>query len=483
MSLRARLAGITLSLVLVVYVLLGFVLYFNVSDYQWSRVDRTLEDAGRQTSRRLQRSPFGEFRLPPPQPFGETTPQTQILDRSGQPVATTFPQVGELPVDDATRALAERPSPGVALRTVKVDGVHVRIAAVSFDGGAVQTALVVDHVVSSLQRLLVVLVVGGSAAAVLVVVLTVAAVGLVLQRRDRMRLAAARVAQTEDTSLRIDVGGADETGRLAGAFNVMLERLQGSQRRLREALEAQRRFVEDASHELRSPLTSIRGNVEVLRRHPDLPTDERDTALGEVQAEAERLSGLCEELLVLARAENAGAKGLAEIVPAEIAAAAVASAARAAPPDRPVVLMDGSRRSRAVGDEESLRRILDALCENALVHGAGAIEVWVGAPDEAACLRLAVRDEGPGIPAPERDTDFRRFHRGREAHGRPGSGLGLAICASLARAMGGRIDATDRGIIVTLRAAGSAQGAPPGTVTADTSPDSDAPGRPPTIGA
>lgn len=453
MSLRTRLVAITLSLVLVVYALLGIVLYFNVASYQWSRVDRTLEDTARQTARRLDRRPFGEPELLPPGSFTESAPLVQILDRDGNPIASSFPQAGDLPVDETTRNLTDRPGPGAYFRTVTVNGVHLRVAAVSFAGGAVQTALVVDDVVASLRRLLVVLAIGGSAAALLVVVLTVAAVGLVLHRLERMRLAAERVAQTEDTSLRIDVGGSDETGRLADAFNIMLERLQGSQNRLRDALEAQRRFVEDASHELRTPLTSIRGNAEVLRRHPDLPTGERDAALGEMQSEAERLSSLCEELLLLARAERRRGEGLVEVVPAETAAAAVAAAQRGAAADRPVVFMDESRGCAAVGDEESLRRILDALCENALVHGAGAVEVWVGAPDAAGWLRLAVRDEGGGIPASDREAVFRRFYRGREARSRPGSGLGLAISASLAQAMGGRIDATDRGVIVTLRAA------------------------------
>src|SRR5690606_20927910 len=126
---------------------------------------------------------------------------------------------------------------------------------------------------------------------------------------------------SQDPSLRVPEGRDDEVGGLARAMNRMLARLEDAQRRLRATLTEQRRFAADASHEMRTPLTALRGEIETIRAH-DPPPDERREALGEMAASVERMDRLVEGLLGLARVDGEAASAepvdLSEVV-AEIA--------------------------------------------------------------------------------------------------------------------------------------------------------------------
>jgi two-component system OmpR family sensor kinase len=253
--------------------------------------------------------------------------------------------------------------------------------------------------------------------------------------------------------------GRDELAQVVETFNEMLASLES-------ATQAQRRFVADASHELRAPLTTIQGNLSFLQRHfNELPAEERRAMLADAHAETVRLAQLVEELLLLARvdasADGAGAS------PEEMG-----SVAGEYTPKEPLVELDHAilqlvrqlRRRLATegsqlqleighiepmrmrGDEESLRRITLILLDNALKYtartaedGRGRVIVSLERVDRQAVLR--VHDTGIGIEPADLPHIFERFYRADRARTRQGTGLGLSIAQTLVEQLGGRITA------------------------------------------
>jgi signal transduction histidine kinase len=252
--------------------------------------------------------------------------------------------------------------------------------------------------------------------------------------------------------------GRDELAQVMETFNEMLASLES-------ATEAQRRFVADASHELRAPLTSIQGNLAFLQRHvEELPSGERRSMLADAHGETIRLAELVEELLVLARADANDATLLEgqgmEPIPREFT--------YSAPPvelDRVVLHLvrqlrkrlsvEGSQMQlevghiepvRVRGDDESMRRILLILLDNAIKYtpprdndGANRVTVSLERGDGQAVLR--VRDMGIGIDPEDMPHIFERFYRADRARSRQGTGLGLSIAQTLAEQLGGYITA------------------------------------------
>jgi two-component system, OmpR family, sensor kinase len=236
-----------------------------------------------------------------------------------------------------------------------------------------------------------------------------------LARLDR---AAGEIERTGDARRRLpDPNRADEVGRLATTLNAMLESLE-------RAREAERRFVADASHELRTPLTALRGNVEHLARHGATPG-----LVADLQADAERLARLADDLLVLSREESAAAP--AEDVRLD------ELAREAAAPDVDVSTAPVTVR----GDGAALGRALTNLVDNARRHGHGRIAVVVAESGDLATL--TVEDEGAGIAEADRERVFERF-TGR------GSGLGLAIVRATAERHGGRAYANGSRVTIEL---------------------------------
>ena len=222
----------------------------------------------------------------------------------------------------------------------------------------------------------------------------------------------------------------DEISRLARTMNRMLTRLQGAQ-------SAQRRFVSDASHELRTPTASIRQHTEVALAHPD-----RVTAAGlaePVHAEALRLQRLIDDLLLLARADEAGLT--LRRVPVDVDDLVLAEAARL----RPTVRVDtsGVTAGRVLGDPGGLRRVLRNLADNAARHAGTTVAFGIVVTDGS--MTVTVDDDGPGIPAADRERVLGRFVRLADARARDegGSGLGLAIVSELVTAHGGNVTIDD----------------------------------------
>lgn len=219
-------------------------------------------------------------------------------------------------------------------------------------------------------------------------------------------------------------GSGDEIAALATTMNGMLDRLDTAAR-------AQRQFVSDASHELRSPLATIRQHAELSRAHPETTSVEELASV--VHEEGLRLQGLVDALLILARLDER-APVAHEPVDLDDLALAEASRLRAAG-----VTVDGTAigAARVSGDARLLGQLVRNLADNAARHAQG--RVAIGVADTGSRAVLTVEDDGEGIDAAQRDRIFERFVRLDEARSRDagGSGLGLAIVSGIAETSGG----------------------------------------------
>jgi two-component system, OmpR family, sensor kinase len=224
----------------------------------------------------------------------------------------------------------------------------------------------------------------------------------------------------------------DELGQMAETFNEMLASLE-------EAYSAQQRFTADASHELRAPLTAIRGNLDLLDRVKDMPEDERQETVQRVRREVERLSRLVNDLLILARAD-AGQE--LELRPVELDSL-VLDAHRQVQglADGVAVRLEHLEPVVVQGDQDSLRQLVLILLDNALRYTRPGGHVSLGLRSEAPWAVVEVKDTGMGIRPEDLPHIFERFWRADAARSRDGggTGLGLAIAKWIVDRQGGEV--------------------------------------------
>ena len=283
---------------------------------------------------------------------------------------------------------------------------------------------------------------GGPIAVVLASLIGYALAAAALRPVDAMRRRAEQVSLAPDEPLlplpRVD----DEIRRLGVTLNEMLDRL-------RRSFGRERQFVADASHELRTPVSVIKAELEGALRSGDYGPDVRD-ALVAALAECDQLALLAEDLLVLTAAGEGRLPVRAEDMPADEVLGHLRDrfADRAAHAGRRIVLQsDEGLQIRA--DPLLLRQALGNLVDNSLRHGTGEIRVRARADDGA--LELDVSDSGAGFGPELARTAFERFTRGDEARTRGGSGLGLAIVRAIAEAHGGSAEIEPDGLPATVR--------------------------------
>jgi two-component system sensor histidine kinase MprB len=339
-----------------------------------------------------------------------------------------------LPVDAAARMIADGRA-ARAFEDIHLGGMHLRMLAFAVPGGVVQLARPLgptDHVLSSLRLILLVLCIGGVALAAL---LGRVAARQVLAPLAEVAQTAQEIGETEDLTRRLVVRADDEVGQLATRFNGMLERLEHSRTALDESVRAQRQLVADASHELRTPVTSLRTNVEVLLAGGDLAPEDRDRLLADMLEQSEELSALVSSLIELARGDEP--TGEAEELRLDRVVAECISRARR---NAPQIALD-ARFAPVLADgvPERLERAVNNLLDNAVRHSppGGTVDVVVDLHG------VEVRDHGPGIDPGELPYVFDRFFRGEDARSSPGSGLGLAIVKQVAEQHGGSVMAAN----------------------------------------
>lgn len=384
----------------------------------------------------------------------------QLVSAGGQ-VLMQSPALGASPSvldrDLLARALAGEPV--IAdVQAINRSGRMVGLRTAGPDRYVVAVGLFTDGLDATLRALrwLLLAVWAGSLAVTAVVGFSMATTVLTPVRQITERAAAIADGQF-DTRLdppRHD----DEIGRMAALLGRMLDRL-------RAALDANRRFAADASHELRSPLTAMLGEIDVTLKR-DRDGDEYRRALGEVRRGLEQMSRLTSDLMLLARAEERQRPPMAEVPLATVVADVVAGAAAGAAPAGVTLRHDVPADLVVYGDAGLIARVVDNLVRNAVQYnrpdGRVTITARLEAPQSASDADLAVlrvSDTGPGIPEAERERVFERFYRLDASRSRRtgGAGLGLAIVREIVQLFGGRIavvDPDDGGTTIEVRLPG-----------------------------
>ncbi len=357
----------------------------------------------------------------------------QLVDAGGKVLFRSGAKNVTLPVEARTRALAA--GKGQAFfRDATVNGLPLRILAEHLAPGRVvqfaQPLSEIDELLSHLRLILVLLGLGGILLAALLGQLVARAA---VQPVRRLTRAAEHVAETQDLSGRIAPTGDDEVGRLAISFNAMLDALEVSMAALDASVHAQRQLVADASHELRTPVTSLRTNIEILQHAPDMDDSERERLLDDVVEQIGELTLLMNDLIDLARNEEQRAD--AEDVRLDIVVQESVARAQRNSPATP--LLSTLEPVLLSGVAARLDRAIANLIDNAIKYSPAGEPVEIELQDD----ELTVRDHGHGISAEDLPHVFDRFYRGAEARGRPGSGLGLAIVRQVVAQHGGTVTA------------------------------------------
>jgi two-component system, OmpR family, sensor histidine kinase MprB len=437
MSLRRRISYVAAAAVAIAILLAALVCYWVVRGQLRGQVDDALR-AQATAVQRVGQPALGQ-QLPgiPPSAGGPAQYYQVVIGSTGQRYGDY-----DLPIDSHVRSVANG-NAGMYLTDVQVGDNHLREVVLPSEvrvGFDVQPAAVqlarplngVDHVLSQLRLILALLAAGGIA---LAGVLGRLAARSVLAPLAEVEQTAQHISETEDLTSRIHVHADDEVGRLATRFNAMIERLQGSRAELDESVRAQRQLVADASHELRTPITSLRTNIEVLLAGGRLGEEDRRRLLADVVEQSEELSALISDLIDLARGDLP--VGMAEDVRLDrIVEESVARARR----DNPEVVFEASLAPVIVeGIPERLGRAANNLLDNAARHSppGGIVEVTVDSQG------LRVRDHGTGVDEADLPYVFDRFFRGTNSRGRQGSGLGLAIVRQVAMQTGGSVSAAN----------------------------------------
>jgi two-component system sensor histidine kinase MprB len=388
----------------------------------------------------------------------------QVINSTGTIVVRSARDIS-LPVDAATLALARRG--GLSFyRDARVNGIHLRVLAEPYGKGrAVQLAQPLTEVDSLLARLRLILALLDLGAIALAALLGRLVAGTAVLPLKRLTRATEHVALTRDLSGRIKSTGQDEIGRLARSFNAMLDALESSMSALDASVHAQRQLVADASHELRTPVTSLRTNIELLQQAEDMDPQERRRLLSDVVEQIEELTLLMNDLIELARGEEPFAA--AEEVRLDALVGEAVERARRHAPDADFTL--ALAPTIVAGVPARLERAIGNLIDNAIKYSPPhePIEIVLSLGE------LTVRDHGPGISSADAPHVFDRFYRGAEARGRPGSGLGLAIVRQVVEQQGGSVcaeSAAGGGTSMRMRLAGAETLVPAELADAERSP-------------
>jgi two-component system sensor histidine kinase MprB len=369
-----------------------------------------------------------------PEPFGAASGYVQFVSAqgaievpSGQGASPT-----EIALTAQDRAIAASGS-GSSLSDRSVKGTQLRVLTVGMGGaprqdgavGAVMVAQPLTQVERELSHLLVILAPIGVGGIVLAALLGALVARTALAPIARFTASTETLTGSLDLSRRLEVAGRDELGRLAASFNATLDALERS-------VAAQRHLIADASHELRTPISSLRANIQTLGEAQRLAPEEQAALRADIVAELDELTALVADVVELARGAAPDGAG-EEVRLDELVRAAVQSARR-----RGETSFDLDLQQTVVsGQPERIARAVSNLVDNARKWSPDGATVEIVVKDGV----LSVRDHGPGFAQEDLPFVFDRFYRAQAARGLPGSGLGLAIVRQTAEACGGFVEA------------------------------------------
>ena len=353
-------------------------------------------------------------------------------------------------VSTVTNAIARTVTkPG--FHTISVAGQITLADRYSFPTGSIIVGTSLSQVTNTVVLIERIVVIGSAA----VVLLIGAGVFLVLRRGLRpieaMAAQADRITAGHLAGRVAPHNPRSEVGRLGTALNGMLTRIEASVQEREASQEQMRQFFADASHELRTPIASLLANAE-LHQHGALTEPAQITeVMRRMALETQRMGRLVDDMLRLARLGQHPGQGR-ELVDLTALVADCAQRVRITDPGRRWQV-DIADELEITGDEELLRRAVDNLCANVLVHTPHDTAATIAATAGDGQVRIEVSDNGPGVTADKLPHIFERFYRAGTGASRPGSGLGLAIVAEVAAAHGGTAEAapaSPHGLRITL---------------------------------
>ncbi|MCW5852634.1 MAG: HAMP domain-containing histidine kinase [Anaerolineae bacterium] len=441
MSIRFRLTLWNVALVALSLISFSVISYFLLEQLAISAADETLRLRAVNVSDSLRVNLYAQIYIPSVDEFAAADTFVQIMEPNGR-IAKRSDNLGsrQLPIDDGLFTQNLRGQEGFV--TTNVDGGRLRIYSVPVflvRAGPPVLVIQVGRSLTELDNNLRALrfVFGGGIASILLLATGIS--WLIIRQGLRpittITALAERIQRAEDMQQRIEYAGpADEVGRLAATFNNMLERIQ-------RAFEAQQRFLADASHSLRTPLTTIQGNVELLlRSHPEDPEEER-ILLEAVRRETRRLTRVVGDLLLLAQAD---AGQSFQRIPVEMMTLVLEVYQQARTiADGVHVALGHEDIGLVAGDPDRLKEVLLNLTDNAVKYTPQGGKVTLSLYADGPWVRVEVADTGPGIPPEHLPHIFERFYRvpGIKARpGRPsGTGLGLPIAKWIVESHGGRL--------------------------------------------
>ena len=458
MTLRTRLILVLIGVVLVGLLVSGVVTYKSLESFLVTRLDQQLENSPDQAARALLRCPpptsassytchsenlpsvpsgtFGQLRIP-----GGSTISGWFLSASTE-AEPNLPSNLQVSSTQNPTIFNVSSSSGLTYHALAV---QVAVTEASQFGpptqvaGVVVVAVPLTEVDQTLNRLLLVELFVSAAVLIVLGALAWWIVRAGLRPLDEMTETAGAIAQG-DLSRRVPPGDeSTEVGRLGHALNVMLGEIEESFAARKASEERLRRFLADASHELRTPLTSIRGYAEMFDRGARDRPDDLATSMRHIRVDADRMSTLVEDLLILARLDRERPLAHELVDLREVVQPAVA-AIELQEPDRTITL-NSDEPLLVVGDAGRLRQVVDNLLVNAVRHTPAGTSISVDLGQQPGSAVVSVLDHGPGIPPEDRLRIFEPFFRADPSRSRAtgGQGLGLAIVSTIVQAHGGQV--------------------------------------------
>lgn len=360
---------------------------------------------------------------------------------------------GDLNTQQISRFLKGFTTPVVKARnnhpfTIKVPGSDFRVLArvLPSNYGSVvvaQSMESVDKIVRQLQFLFILI---GLIALLLIAFASRKVIDIGLQPLAEVETTAESIASGNLSARLPETKPDTEVGRLVGSLNQMLSRIEESFRARTASEDRLRRFVADASHELRTPITAIRGFAELHRQGAVAPGEKTTELIERIEQESLRMGSLVEDLLLLARLDQSR-----ELIntPVDIKSTIndVVESARAAGPHHPITLHLPPEDLYTLGDSNQIHQVIANLLANARTHTPAATPITISAHQSDDGITISVADAGPGLNQEDQKQIFERFFRADPSRARrsnEGSGLGLSIVDSVMRAHGGRVSVNSK---------------------------------------
>ncbi len=335
--------------------------------------------------------------------------------------------------------------------TIEAPGADFRVLARILPSalGSVVVAQSMDNIDQTVHRLQVLFIFIGLIALLLIALASRKMIDIGLRPLEAVELTAESIAGG-NLSARLPAAKPDtEVGRLVSSLNKMLARIEESFAARTASENRLRRFVADASHELRTPLTAIRGFAELHRQGAVRGEAETKELIGRIEKESVRMGALVEDLLLLARLDQA--REMAKL-PVNISTAIsdAVESARAAGPNHPITVNAPDEEVYVLGDNYRIHQVIANLLANARTHTPAGTPITVALEHSDAGVTVSVTDKGPGLSDGDQERIFERFYRADPSRARTqtasdnGSGLGLSIVDAVMRAHGGRVTVTSK---------------------------------------